>query len=197
MKIFDESEEKAIAFESSALEYMDALYNFAVRMSGNREDAEDLVQETYLKMHRFSHTFDEGSNLKAWLFKILRNTFINKYRKKLREPQEVHDNNDEFSLYDCIATKSETDQYGKSSFKIEEFVEDEVKEALENLPLAFKEIVVYSELEGLTYEEISDVIGCPIGTVKSRLYRSRKMLQKFLWDYAEKRGYLNKKQEDG
>ncbi|GJQ59967.1 MAG: sigma-70 family RNA polymerase sigma factor [Candidatus Scalindua sp. AMX11] len=190
MKSFGESEEKASTLEQSALEYMDTLFNFAMRMTGNREDAEDLVQETYMKMHRFLHTFDEGSNLKAWLFKILRNTFINKYRKKLREPQEVHDNNDDFSLYDTIAGESEYDPYGKSSFKIEEHIEDEVKEALENLPLAFKEVVFYSDLEGLTYEEISDVIGCPIGTVKSRLYRSRKLLQKLLWEYAKKKGYL-------
>ncbi len=193
MKSFGESEEKASALELSALEYMDTLFNFAMRMTGNREDAEDLVQETYLKMHRFLHTFDEGSNLKAWLFKILRNSFINKYRKKLREPQEVHDNNDDFSLYDKIAGGNEYDPYGKSNFSIEEFVEDEVKDALENLPLAFKEVIFYSDLEGLTYEEISEVIGCPIGTVKSRLFRSRKLLEKQLWEYAKKKGYLKGK----
>lgn len=193
MKRFGESEEKISELELSALEYMDTLYNFAVRMAGNKEDAEDLVQETYLKMHRFLHTFDEGSNLKAWLFKILRNTFINKYRKKLREPQEVHDNNEEFSLYDKIAGENGYDPYGKSGFTIEEFVDDEVKEALENLPLVFKEVIFYSDLEGLTYEEIADVIGCPVGTVKSRLYRARKLLQKELWEYAKDKGYLKGK----
>ncbi|MDR4506091.1 MAG: sigma-70 family RNA polymerase sigma factor [Candidatus Scalindua sp.] len=193
MKRFGDPEEKTNELELAALEYMDTLYSFAVRMSGNKEDAEDLVQETYLKMHRFLHTFDEGSNMKAWLFKILRNTFINKYRKKLREPQEVHDNNEDFSLYDKIAGEDGYDPYGKSSFTIEEFVDDEVKEALENLPLVFKEVIFYSDLEGLTYEEISDVIGCPVGTVKSRLYRSRKLLQKQLWEYAKKKGYLKGK----
>ena len=188
------ADEKTRDLEISALEYMDALFNFAMRMSGNREDAEDLVQDTYLKMHRFLHTFEEGSNLKAWLFKILRNTFINKYRKKMREPQEINDNNEDFSLYDRIAAdKDEYDPLNKSSFNIEEFLEDDVKCALESLPLAFREIVCYSDLEGLSYEEISEVIGCPIGTVKSRLFRSRRLLQKFLWSYAKKKGYLKGK----
>ncbi|MDR4497458.1 MAG: sigma-70 family RNA polymerase sigma factor [Candidatus Scalindua sp.] len=194
---FGKADEKTRDLEILALEYMDALFNFAMRMSGNREDAEDLVQDTYLKMHRFLHTFEEGSNLKAWLFKILRNTFINKYRKKMREPQEINDNNEEFSLYDRItADKDEYDPLNKSSFNVEEFLEDDVKYALDNLPLAFREIVCYSDLEGLSYEEISEVIGCPIGTVKSRLFRSRRLLQKFLWSYAKKKGYLKGKKGD-
>jgi len=194
---FGKADEKAKDLEISALDYMDALFNFAMRMSGNREDAEDLVQDTYLKMHRFLHTFKEGSNLKAWLFKILRNTFINRYRKKMREPQEINDNNEDFSLYGRItAGNNEYDPLGKSSFNIEEFLEDDVKSALENLPLTFREVVCYSDLEGLSYEEISDIIGCPIGTVKSRLFRSRRLLQKFLWSYAKKKGYLKGKEGD-
>ena len=166
-----------------------------MRMTRNKDDAEDLVQETYLKMHRFSHTFNEGSNLKAWLFKILRNTFINVFRKKIREPHEIHyTNNEDFYLFNRIADNRTDDSLpGKGTIGIEEYLEEEVKYALDNLPIAFREVVLYSDVEGLSYEEISDIVGCPIGTVKSRLYRARKTLQKLLWNYAKDKGYLKEK----
>ena len=195
MKDFDKSESKLREFELDALKYIDSLFNVAMRMTRNKDDAEDLVQETYLKMHRFSHTFDEGSNLKAWLFKILRNTFINLYRKKIREPQEIHyDNNEEFYLFNRITADRADDKFlGKGTIGIEEYLEEEVKYALDNLPLAFREVVLYSDVEGLSYEEISGIVGCPIGTVKSRLYRARRALQKLLWNYAKDKGYLREK----
>jgi RNA polymerase sigma-70 factor (ECF subfamily) len=195
MKDFDKPESKLREFELDALKYIDSLFNVAMRMTRNKDDAEDLVQETYLKMHRFSHTFDEGSNLKAWLFKILRNTFINLYRKKIREPQEIHyDNNEEFYLFNRITADRADDKFlGKGTIGIEEYLEDEIKYALDNLPLAFREVVLYSDVEGLSYEEISGIVGCPLGTVKSRLYRARRALQKLLWNYAKDKGYLREK----
>ncbi len=195
MKDFNKPESKLREFELDALKYIDSLFNVAMRMTRNKDDAEDLVQETYLKMHRFSHTFDEGSNLKAWLFKILRNTFINLYRKKIREPQEIHyDNNEEFYLFNRITADRADDKFlGKGTIGIEEYLEEEIKYALDNLPLAFREVVLYSDVEGLSYEEISDIVGCPIGTVKSRLYRARRALQKLLWNYAKDKGYLREK----
>jgi len=195
MKDFEKPKSELIEFELDALKYIDSLFNVAMRMTRNKDDAEDLVQETYLKMHRFSHTFDEGSNLKAWLFKILRNTFINLYRKKIREPQEIHyDNNEEFYLFNRITADRADDKFlGKGTIGIEEYLEEEIKYALDNLPLAFREVVLYSDVEGLSYEEISGIVGCPIGTVKSRLYRARRALQKLLWNYAKDKGYLREK----
>ncbi len=189
-------EDKIREFESAALEHIDSLFNVGMRMTRNREEAEDLVQETYLKVHRFSHTFKEGSNLKAWLFKILRNTFINSFRKKIREPKEVHYNEvEDFYLYNRIKTdKANDDSLSGESANVYEFLEDEVKTAVDNLPLAFKEVVLYSDIEELSYGEISEIIECPIGTVKSRLFRARRLLQKSLWNYANERGYLKEKQ---
>ena len=185
-------EDKTREFESAALEHIDSLFNVGMRMTRNREEAEDLVQETYLKVHRFSHTFKEGSNLKAWLFKILRNTFINSFRKKIREPKEVRYNEiEDFYLYNRIKTDKANDvNLSGDIANIYEFLDDEVKNAVDNLPVAFKEVVLYSDIEELSYGEISEIIGCPIGTVKSRLFRARKLLQKSLWKYANERGYL-------
>lgn len=193
MKDFDKPEDNLREFERDALEHIDSLFNVAVRMTGNKDDAEDLVQETYLKMHRFSHTFNEGSNLKAWLFKILRNTFINLFRKKIKEPQEIHyGNNEDFYLFNRI-NADRTDYNLPGKVAIEEYLEEEIKYALDSLPIAFREVVLYSDVEGFSYEEISDIVGCPIGTVKSRLYRARRMLQKSLWNYAKDKGYLKKR----
>jgi len=185
-------EDKTKDFESAALKHIDSLFNVGMRMTRNREEAEDLVQETYLKVHRFSHTFKEGSNLKAWLFKILRNTFINSFRKKIREPKEVRYNEvEDFYLYNKIKTDKANDvNLSGEGSSVYEFLEDEVKNAIDNLPLAFKEVVLYSDIEELSYGEISEIIGCPIGTVKSRLFRARKLLQKSLWNYANERGFL-------
>ena len=197
MKDFGNQESKTKEFETAALEHIDSLFNFGMRMTGNREAAEDLVQETYLKVHRFSHTFKDGSNLKAWLFKILRNTFINTYRKKIKEPKSVHyDEVEDFYLFNKIKTaKKEGDYVSGESSDVYEFLEDEVKNAVNSLPLAFREVVLYSDIEDLSYGEISEIVECPIGTVKSRLFRARKLLQKSLWNYANERGYLKERQE--
>jgi RNA polymerase sigma-70 factor (ECF subfamily) len=117
------------------------------------------------------------------------------YRKKIREPQEIHyDNNEEFYLFNRITADRADDKFlGKGTIGIEEHLEDEIKYALDNLPLAFREVVLYSDVEGLSYEEISGIVGCPLGTVKSRLYRARRALQKLLWNYAKDKGYLREK----
>jgi RNA polymerase sigma-70 factor (ECF subfamily) len=197
MKDFDNSEIRKKEFESAAMEHIDSLFNFGMRMTGNREAAEDLVQETYLKVHRFSHTFKDGSNLKAWLFKILRNTFINTFRKKIKEPKSVHyDEVEDFYLFNKIKNESKEDssKLSENNENVYEFFEDEVKNAVNNLPLAFREVVLYSDIEELSYGEISEIVGCPIGTVKSRLFRARKLLQISLWNYANERGYLKERQ---
>jgi RNA polymerase sigma-70 factor (ECF subfamily) len=197
MKDFDNSEIKKKEFESAAMEHIDSLFNFGMRMTGNREAAEDLVQETYLKVHRFSHTFKDGSNLKAWLFKILRNTFINTFRKKIKEPKSVnYDEVEDFYLFNKIKNESKEDgsKLSENNENVYEFFEDEVKNAVNNLPLAFREVVLYSDIEELSYGEISEIVGCPIGTVKSRLFRARKLLQISLWNYANERGYLKERQ---
>jgi RNA polymerase sigma-70 factor (ECF subfamily) len=198
MEDFDNQKSKLNEFEAAALEHIDSLFNFGMRMTGNRDAAEDLVQETYLKVHRFSHTFKDGSNLKAWLFKILRNTFINTFRKKIKEPKSViYDEVEDFFLFNKIQnTKNGEDYVSGESSDVYEFLEDEVKNAVNGLPRAFKEGVLYSDIEDLTYGEISEIVGCPIGTVKSRLFRARKLLQKSLWNYANERGYLKEKQEE-
>ncbi|GAX60318.1 DNA-directed RNA polymerase specialized sigma subunit [Candidatus Scalindua japonica] len=197
MEDFVNQESKISEFEAEALEHIDSLFNFGMRMTGSRESAEDLVQETYLKVHRFSHTFKEGSNLKAWLFRILRNTFINTYRKKIKEPKSVHyDEVEDFYLFNKIKTDKKTGEYERGEVSdVYEFLEDEVKNAVNNLPLAFREVVLYSDIEELSYGEISEIIGCPIGTVKSRLFRARKLLQKSLWNYANERGFLKERHE--
>jgi RNA polymerase sigma-70 factor (ECF subfamily) len=197
MKDFGNQESKIKEFEVAALEHIDSLFNFGMRMTGNREAAEDLVQETYLKVHRFSHTFKEGSNLKAWLFKILRNTFINTFRKKIKEPKSVnYDEVEDFYLFNKIKTnKKEGDYVSVEDSDVYEFLEDEVKNAINRLPLAFREVVLYSDIEDLSYGEISEIVKCPIGTVKSRLFRARRLLQKSLWNYANERGYLKERYE--
>jgi RNA polymerase sigma-70 factor (ECF subfamily) len=181
--------------EEEAFGYMDALYNGALRMTRDEHDAEDLVQDTYLKAFRFCHRFEPGSNLKAWLFKILTNTFINKYRKKKREPKFVtYDESNEFLLYDKFADQREGPPLSERGGKLlENLVEDEVIRALEELPSDFRIAVLLADLEGFSYQEIADMVGCPLGTVRSRLFRGRRLLQHKLLDYAIERGYVKER----
>src|SRR5437868_5868932 len=177
------------AFESEALTYIDALYRTALRMTRSEADAEDLVQETYIRALRFREQFAPGTNLKAWLFRILTNTFINAYRKRARQPQtsELEDV-DEFSLYRRM---SQDGSAGSTSDPEREFldgiVSTEVKEALEALPEKFRTTVLL-DVEGFSYKEIAELLGIPIGTVMSRLHRGRKFLQQRLYEVAKERG---------
>jgi RNA polymerase sigma-70 factor (ECF subfamily) len=183
--------------EEEALSYMEALYNTALRMTRNEHDAEDLVQDTYLKAFRFCHRFEPGTNLKAWLFKILTNTFINRYRKKKKEPKFTqYDESNPFFLYEKLADrKAGPPSPENGGYALEDLVEDEVVQALEELPSDFRIAVLLSDLEGFSYQEIADIVGCPLGTVRSRLFRGRRLLQQKLWDYAVKRGFVKEKQE--
>lgn len=176
------------AFETEALSYIDALYRTALRMTRSEADAEDLVQETYIRALRFRDQFTAGTNMKAWLFRILTNTFINTYRKRVRQPQTSElDDVDEFSLY----RRMSEDAPGAGADPEREFldgiVSSEVKEALADLPERFRTSVLL-DVEGFSYKEIAEMLGIPIGTVMSRLHRGRKFLQQRLYDVARQRG---------
>jgi RNA polymerase sigma-70 factor (ECF subfamily) len=176
-------------FETEALSFLDALYRTALRMTRSEADAEDLVQETYIRAFRFREQFTPGTNLKAWLFRILTNTFINSYRRKQAQPEFTElDGVDEFSLYrrmnDLKAASASPDP--ETEF-LNGIVDTEVKDALADLPEKFRNVVLL-DVEGFSYKEIAEMLGIPIGTVMSRLHRGRKFLQKRLLDLAQERG---------
>lgn len=184
-------------FEEIAMAYVDSLYNMAVRLVFNKEEAEDLVQETYLKAYRFFDTFQKGTNIKAWLFKILRNTFINKYRKTASMPGEIFiedfESVDTNIPYDqeTKATESADTLEGKYA-DLSSLMDDDVKRALESLPIEYREAILFSDVEELSYKDISEITNVPIGTVKSRLNRGRRLLQKSLWTYAKDKGFIKR-----
>ena len=171
-------------FARDAMTHAQSLYSTALRMTRNRADAEDLVQETYLKAHRSYATFEEGTNLKAWLFRILTNTFINTYRAKQRRPQES-DLGDVEDLYLYRRLPQIVAQSAPAEDQLLDlFPADEVRSAIENLPEAFLLPLLLSEIDGFTYKEIAEILDVPIGTVMSRLHRGRKALQEALYRYA-------------
>ncbi len=179
-------------FERDAMQYASQLYSAALRMTRNPADAEDLVQETFLKAYRAYDTFTAGTNLKAWLYRILTNSYINRYRKAQRRPTEV----DLGEVEDLYLYRRLTDETAGGSAQsaeesvLETFVESEVKEAVESLPDHFRLPVLLADVEGFSYKEIAEIMDIPIGTVMSRLHRGRKQLQKRLWDFARGRGLL-------
>ena len=177
-------------FVEEAMAFMPSLYSAAMRMTRNPSDAEDLVQETYLKAYRAFGSFEQGSNLKAWLYKILTNTFINSYRAKRRRPEEsdVEDVEDLY-LYRHLGGIDA----GRSAEEevLDHFTDDEVKEAVDSLPEAFRIAVLLADVEGFSYKEIADITGVPIGTVMSRLHRGRRALQKALAEYGLERGLVS------
>jgi RNA polymerase sigma-70 factor (ECF subfamily) len=173
---------------------MDLLYNFALRTTGDRDDAKDLLQETYLKAYRFWDKYEKGTNIRAWLFRIMKNSYINRYRKETREPDKV-DYGDVENFYDSIRDDSkETSDLQQRMFG--NLLGDEVTTALEELPDDFRTVVILCDIEELTYEEIAEFLNCPIGTVRSRLHRGRKMLQARLHAYAKGHGYLSGEPDD-
>lgn len=177
-------------FESLALEHMDALYASALRLTRSPKDAEDLVQDTYLKAFRFFDSFERGTNIKAWLFKILTNTFINKYRRRVKE-KEMADAPAEDVMLDRFVSADqvralqdpETDFFSK-------LLSDEVVEALDQVPVDFRMVVILADIQDFSYKEIAEIVGCPVGTVMSRLFRGRRILQKHLYEYAVREGVL-------
>ena len=177
-------------FADEAMQYAPQLYSGAMRMTRNAADAEDLVQETYLRGFRSFHTFQEGTNLRAWLFRIMTNAYINKYRAKQRRPQEA-DLGDLEDLY--LYRRLGSMETAAASMSAEEqfldlFTDEEVKAALEDLPENFRLPVLLADVEGFAYKEIAEMLDIPIGTVMSRLHRGRKAMQKALYDFATVRG---------
>jgi RNA polymerase sigma-70 factor (ECF subfamily) len=176
-------------FEREAMIHIDALMRTARRMTKSDTDAEDLVQETMLKAYRFFDKYEEGTNCKAWLFKIMTNIFINNYRSKSKAPQSLtfDDIDDGFLFGQLAKNKSSTDPEKEFFSKI---FDDDVRKAINDLPEDFRLVVILSFLEGFAYQEIADITGLQIGTVKSRLHRGRKLLQKALFDYAQRNGFI-------
>jgi RNA polymerase sigma-70 factor, ECF subfamily len=176
-------------FEAEALSFLDALYRTALRMTRSEADAEDLVQETYIRAFRFREQFTPGTNLKAWLFRILTNTFINTYRRRQTQPEFTElDGVDEFSLYKRMSDLKTSSGAGNPETEfLNGIVDSEVKDALGDLPEKFRQVVLL-DVEGFSYKEIAEMLDIPIGTVMSRLHRGRKFLQKRLLDLAQQRG---------
>jgi len=179
-------------FTSDVMQYAPQLFSTALRMTRNRSDAEDLVQETYVKGWRSFHTFEEGTNLRAWLFRIMTNTYINKYNAKKRKGTEVElDDVEELFLYKRLGSIDQSQLSSSAEDQmLELFTDDEVKGALESLPEDFRIPVLLSDVDGFSYKEIAEMLEIPIGTVMSRLHRGRKAMQKMLYEYARERGLI-------
>jgi RNA polymerase sigma-70 factor, ECF subfamily len=182
------TKKKHTEFEAEALPHMDVLYNFALRTTGNQDDARDLLQETYLKAYRFWDKYEKGTNIRAWLFRIMKNSYINRYRKETKEPDKV-DYEDIENFYNSIRAES-TSPNDLQQQLYGNLLGDEVTKALQSLPDDFRTVVILCDIEGLTYEEIAEFVECPIGTVRSRLHRGRKLLQAKLFEYAKQQGMI-------
>jgi RNA polymerase sigma-70 factor, ECF subfamily len=187
----DDRERRSL-FEAEAVPHMDALYSSALSMTRNSATADDLIQETYLKAWRFWDKFEPGTSCKAWLFRIMTNTYINMYRKWSREPhkvgfEDIEGHSESKIASDApIAMQPLLDVTEREAF--DNLFTDEVKAAIESLPLYFRVVALLSDVQGFTYQEIADILDIPIGTVRSRLSRARSMLQEALRDYARERG---------
>jgi RNA polymerase sigma-70 factor (ECF subfamily) len=180
-------------FSVDAMQYAPQLFSTALRMTRNRADAEDLMQETYTKAWRAFDSYQQGTNLRAWLFRILTNTYINKYNSQLRKPIETElDEVEELYLFKRLGAfdQSQLSQSAEDQM-LEMFTDDEVKNAIEELPESFRIPLLMSDVEGFSYKEIAEILDVPIGTVMSRLHRGRKAMQKMLYEYAKERGLVN------
>jgi RNA polymerase sigma-70 factor, ECF subfamily len=176
-------------FERDAVPLLSGMYSSALRMTRNPADAEDLVQETFLRAYRGFSGFREGTNLKAWLYRILTNTFINSYRKRQREPQTVPDDNvEDWYLYDRLAAQSST--ASAEATVLDAMPDEDVRAALDALPEGFRMAVLLADVEGFSYKEIAEILDIPIGTVMSRLHRGRRALEKALWERTKERGLV-------
>jgi RNA polymerase sigma-70 factor, ECF subfamily len=176
-------------FVKEALPHEDALYNYALKISGNSDDAQDLVQETYYKAFRHFDKFQSGTNSKAWMFMILKNSFINDYRKSKREPYKL-DYEQIQNFYENVKSdRAHTNNLDKEFYN--DLLDDELTEAIDHLPTKMREVFLLCDLDGNSYEETAELVSCPVGTVRSRLHRARHMLRETLFDYAKEKGFLN------
>lgn len=184
-------------FSAAAFPYMDELYAGAMRMTRNPQAAEDLLQETYAKAWRSYHQFERGTNMRAWLYRILTNTFINDYRKRTRQGKPVdmdqYETADEFYFYNKLAQSTADESQDPAKAVLAKFAEQDFIKAIESLQDEYRETVILSDMQGLSYEEISKSLGVPLGTVRSRLNRGRRQLQKLLWEEAVRSGYVSEK----
>lgn len=179
--------EKGKIFDKEFMPNIDSMYNFAYRLTFDEDDAKDLVQETYLKAFRFINSFEQGTNAKAWLFRILKNSFINDFRKKSKEPSKV-----DYQEVETFYNSEDTDVSVTTDLRVEtiqDMIGDEISNALNSLAVDFRTVIILCDLEGFTYEEMAKILDIPIGTVRSRLHRARNLLKEKLQSYAESMGY--------
>jgi RNA polymerase sigma-70 factor (ECF subfamily) len=187
-------EERAV-FEAAAMPYLDSLYNTAYRLARNAEDAEDLVQETFLKGYRSYAQFTPGTNLKAWLFKILKNTFINEYRRRQAAPKKSDFADIEDAFESRLAPGAAGQMKNPEEEALENAFDEDVQRALDLLPGDYRMAVLLADIEGFSYREIAEILEIPVGTVMSRLYRGRKLLEEAMLRYAREHGYLREGSE--
>jgi RNA polymerase sigma-70 factor (ECF subfamily) len=180
-------QQKQQEFSDEILPHLDAIYTFALRLTADPNDAEDLVQDTVVKAYRFFSSFEKGTNAKAWLYRILKNSYINSYRKKSKEPNQV--DYDEVSTYYETIRDERTDTSDLEEMMFRDMVGDDVNKALQSLPEDFRTVVMLCDMDGFTYEEIANMLDVPIGTIRSRLHRGRNLLRAQLKEFASKRGF--------
>lgn len=181
--------EKQEIFDKEFLPHIHSMYNFGYRLTLDRDDAKDLVQDTYFKAYRFIESFQKGTNAKAWLFRILKNSFINDYRKKVKEPNKV-----DYQEVESYYNSDDVDRQITPDLRVEalrDMIGDEISNALNALDVDFRTVIILCDLEGFKYEEMAKILDIPIGTVRSRLHRARQLLKEKLSDYARSMGYKN------
>ena len=183
------SKERNDIFNNEFLPHINSMYNFGFRLTLDRDDAKDLVQDTYLKAYRFIESFQKGTNAKAWLFRILKNSFINDYRKKSKEPAKV-----DYQEVETYYNSEDVDRQITPDLRVEalqDMIGDEISNALNGLDVDFRTVIILCDLEGFKYEEMAKILDIPIGTVRSRLHRARQLLKEKLSEYAKQMGYKN------